>query len=872
MFSNRQKELLRIMKSKKSHQVVQLTLVTAVVIVTLACGIIFQSITIVDEDENSTTVLTIAMDKSLLMDASINQRWQQQIDAMTEYMLRHGAVVQPYDDDLYKGIQGSITFPDLDSLNVQQSSEELSIFDSFTIKRWRGEFVFEAHTTSALISQQILQITGISESELLLVQFPLNISLQLPGDLIRTNADQIDGNEMQTWAIDWWFQEEHPLYATSRVPLIPPVITEPETGARIKDASEGIDFAGTGEPGADLYLYRVEGDQRTVMATSQIDATGQWTLPTVQLGELGQYVFQVEERTDHESYWSDQPSLEYRPLEPIVFVPGFYSCSEGIFHQDLKWHWGWFPSDDPGWETTGLVPGVSTLYYGALLRYFIDQGYELNENLFVACYDWTSSLPEEASRLKEALDWARYQNPTKMPVTVITHSNGGLVARYHIQNNPLRTVNQISDLIMIAPPNHGVAKAYYIWAGGEVKESGILRQIIRVALATKCGGWMLSLNSQKVYDCLRYGRGIGLASFDLATAHDDAIMSVAWFLPDWDFLANGDDLLSYPHAPISRLNTSDQIAALFEGIQGNVYVIAGNTGRSTLSVIPVVPPLAEDAPLWQNGKPDTSKALIYDEGDDTILLDSIYLPEAEHFVGRYYPILPYSGADHAKGVVQTIDVLTDLSEIIRENLPTSGEAEFAVSDFMIIWVESPVDLLVTDAAGKRIGVDLSGNLIGEIPDAAYGDTGDPLGPKYIIIPNPIEGQYQFVVTGLTEGDYGLYGLSSTSEIPFIAEIGHIQPGEVRTFTEPYTISLEEPETISARRPLFLICGTVGLVFVVILLITISRHRKRRQRDDHPLPEHDWNDFYPPKDDDFKRKKRWRRRRKKEGWDEHDSEW
>jgi len=793
-------------------------------LLTLACGILFQSTTVVREDQSSTTTLTVAMDKSLLQDASIAEGWQQQVAEMTAYMQQRGATTQTYDDAQYNGVQASISFPDLVSLNSRQSGEELSIFDSFSLKRWRAEFVFEAHTTSTLISQRILQITGLSESELLLVQFPLNISLQLPGDLIRSNANQIDVDGMQTWAIDWWFQEEHSLYASSSVPLIPPVITAPESGMRIKDASSGVNFAGTGEPGADIRLYRVEGDQRNLLSTGQIDIEGQWALPAVQIGAPGQYVIQVEEVTDHESAWSNQPNLEYRPLEPIVFVPGFYSCSEGLFQTNINWHWGLYPSNNPEWATTGLIPGATMLFYGPLLRYFLSQGYELNKNLFVACYNWTASLPEESAKLKDVLDWARYQNPAGLPLTVITHSNGGLVARYHIQNNPLRTVDQVSDLIMIAPPNHGAVKAYYGWEGGDIShEGGVIRLLTRLALARKCGAGLLSLDPRKVYDCLRYGGLVSPVPYDLITAPDNQIMSVAWFLPGCEYLGPQDcDFWTYPHAPpIDRLNNPQQIEALFQGIQGNVYILAGDTGDSTLAEIPFISPAPEDSPLWQYGKPDPNRAQIMKKGDDTVLLDSAFLPEAERFAGRYYPYPPYAGADHTGGIVKRPEVLSDLSKIIRENLPTGGETETEVSDLLIIWVESPVNLLVTDPNGQRIGSDAAGQLIGEIPDAAYGESDNALGPKFIIITNPQEGDYQFNLTGQAEGDYGLYGLSTTSDDPWIAENGHIQPGEVKTFTEPYYPSSGVSTSISSRGLWFIFCGAIGAVAFIRPLAKVN---------------------------------------------------
>ena len=801
-------------------------LLPVISISTMACIIIFESMTVVGEDGSSISTLTIAIDQIVLDDPTIAQEWVQQLDQISGFLEGRGAEVNPYSKGRYSGVQASISFSDLATLNASLSSEGVSIFDEFTLKRWRGEFLFEAHTTSTLITQRISQITSLNDSELLLVQFPLNISVQLPGELIRSNADQTGSNGIQTWMLDWWFQDDHHLFATSRVPLIPPIIIQPESNVRIMDASEGVDFAGTGEPGADIHLYQIEGDQRRILAEGVIDASGNWSLESMEFGFPGQYIFQLEESTFYEQRQSDPLGFEYRPLEPIVFVPGFYSCSEGIFQQDINWHWGLFPSNDPGWLSTGLIPTVANIYYGPLLEYFINQGYELNHNLFVACYDWTESLPNQAAKLNQVLDWARHDNPENLPITLITHSNGGLVARYHIQHNSLSTIDQVANLILVAVPNHGALKSYYVWEGGDMSHEGdVIKMLISAALSRKCSIDLFP-SPVEVYNCLHYGRMISPIAFDLATAQDENIMSVAWFLPGCDYLETSQcGFWSYPEAPINRLNSPHQLDALFQGIQGNVYVLAGNTGGiSTLAQIPFVDPAPEDNPLWQHGKPDISQSPILRLGDDTVLLDSAYLPEADRYNDRYYPYPPYNGADHAKGVVQSHQVLTDISRIIDESSPTGGEMALEVSDLLIIWVESPVNLMVTDPAGNRIGVGMSGNPLGDVVDAAYGDTGDPLGPKFIIIPNPIDGSYQFALTGLADGTYELFGISSASDAPMIAESGYIRSGEVKTYVKSY---VSVADNSSRETVIYFVCLILVATFIFGISIFMIKVKRKR---------------------------------------------
>src|SRR3972149_5268116 len=137
---------------------------------------------------------------------------------------------------------------------------------------------------------------------------------------------------------------------------------------------------------------------------------------------------------------------------------------------------------------------------------------------------------------------------------------------------------------MIAPPNHGVTRAYYAWEGGDISHEGFgVRQLLRLALARRCGTSLLLLRAEEVHDCLRYGKIEKPLVFDLAKAKDSEIISGAWLLPGGEFLQWPEgETKSYPGAPINRLNTSDQIEMLFKGIQRNLYILAGDTGDSTL--------------------------------------------------------------------------------------------------------------------------------------------------------------------------------------------------------------------------------------------------------------------------------------------------
>jgi len=629
------------------------------------------------------------------------------------------------------------------------------------------------------------------------------------------------------------------MLARSRVPLIPPVVSEPVAGLRIRRGGE-VTFAGQGEPGADLVLYRVQGEERTPLAVGVVDARGNWVLSDVKFPERGAYSLIVEETTDSDVVTSSLHNIEYRPLPPIVFVPGFFACTNGVLNTDMVWRTSEFPSQlgtinhnsllDP--TATGILPLVDQLIYGPLLTYFDSQGYVLNETFFVACYNWSGSMEEEAEQVGRMFDYASDHNTSGLSLTVLTHSNGGLVTRYYIQAYPEHTRSQIHSVIMIAPPNQGVPRAYYPWEGGDIsQESGEINVLLRLAFAfhndPRCllmpGLYELepAAYQQAVYDCLHRGE---------PWARLEDMPSISWLVPDGEFLKPRDGLeQAYPNSPIRSINTPESYDLFFDGIQERLVILSGvNIG--TTKVIEIDPP-EPGARLWKAGKPRETKAeeMPADSGDGSVLETSTRLrnfPENDRYQVEIFP-----NAGHTEGIIKREDVFAYIARILNEDFPppplppTSGESES-----LIIWVESPVGLLVTDSQGRRIGIDEHNNFLADIPGAAYGELSGLLGPKIIMIPQATTGEYRFQVRGLAEGDYKLYGLSSGQARPLIAQSGHITLSEVKNYTEKYV-----PIQKRGRWQIWLYSG-LGLVIlsgVSLALIITSKYKTAKRQSVKP---------------------------------------
>jgi pimeloyl-ACP methyl ester carboxylesterase len=828
-------------------------------LLTLACGIVFKSTTVINDDQSSTTRITVGIPKDFLAaDPQIAQRWEQIKRNVRAYAEQNGGVVSEYDEGTTSGLDLDFGFTDFETINETLSSPGTGLFRNFELRRWRGVVTFEASTTSALLQERILVITGLTPEELFFVNFPLEIRLFLPGQLIESNATSILENSEQVWSINWLVDEQHLFSAKSRVPLYPVVITSPSYGERITDPTRRTTFTGTGEPGADLRLYRIYADgTRTLIGSGVIDQEGQWELVSVELGDPGVYVFQAEEITEYETQTSGQePKVEVRPRSPIIFVPGYYACAEGVLHFDVQWQQSGsellpqqmasllFSPDQL--QSTGLLPGVITEYYAPLFSYFVKQGYQLNKDFYVACYNWSDDLPAEANKFGEVLDDVILHNQSKMPITVITHSNGALVARYWIQKHPSETASVIRDVIMLAPPNHGVLDSYRPWEGGELDylDNFLIRILVQISLFTKCSilppislqepitEEMKLLYQKLVYKCVRYGEAFGPDEFILRTKLDHEITSLAWLLPTCpDGLPC--ELLNYTDAPVARLNTPDEIRAMANGISGRWHVLAGNHGPTEAN-FDMLQPASNEYPLWDQGKPDRINQTL--AGDTTVTNLSSKLPELQRYAPEKYEEeifieeTEFEDWIHSEGMVQEERLLERIGSVLSETVATR-EYVLANPNVMIIVVLSPVDLMVTDSNGLQAGVDPNKGLVLDIPGAYYGSSSDPLGPKVIIIPQPQAGEYTFAITGIADGEFEILAVSSAQAEPLVADQGSIQAGESKTYQSDYTPTDSTSPGSPPNRSVgpMILCGIGGFAVLLILIgIFYTRARKRAQ--------------------------------------------
>lgn len=446
--------------------------------------------------------------------------------------------------------------------------------------------------------------------------------------------------------------------------------------------------------------------------------------------------------------------------EPIVFVPGILG----------SWHWLVLmdESDDPIIDTNGwsFPPGFQS--YDNVMAAFKNAASE--DKVFVAFYDWRRPNRDSAKNyLKPVINKAKAVSPTGK-VDIVAHSMGGLVARAYIQGSDYE--DDVDQLVTLGTPHFGASDAYLSWEGGDLS---FYERILRVIL--------------RAYLFYHNPEGVGFQHLVLRKTAP----SVKELLPTYDYLKDADgniiptNALQEQNPLLPELNNSAQLRTLYE--RARVMTVAGD-GEQTLSSISVVAPtdFEKALVLWPDGKPNPlPPPKDSTEGDNRVLKASAWLPDIEEgppppvflraptwrerllafifpkaqaqFFGPPFtqPVRLALNSCHTCLPSAAIDeVLQTLGLVKVGDFPPFVEPD----SYLAFYFASPVKVSVTDPQGRTISKNSN-----TIPGAAYSDDGTSNGPRLVLIPNPVDGEYKIELTGTGEGEFHLgaqyFGATST---------------------------------------------------------------------------------------------------------------
>lgn len=433
---------------------------------------------------------------------------------------------------------------------------------------------------------------------------------------------------------------------------------------------------------------------------------------------------------------------------PVIILPGIAASRNldlmvsGIFSDEWK---------------------LNTNTYNDLVNAFVNEGYELDKDLFIGFYDWRKSNVESVTNYLIPLIDKALDTSGAFQVDIVAHSMGGLVARSYIQSDDYRF--DVDQLVLLGTPSKGSTDSYLLWEGADLPPDWTAGAKFMVSsyinlLTLKSGG-----------------------SLSRVQALRSNLPSVKQLLPVYDFLVNKDTGETIPYTSLSEvntflsdLNTNIDDELLNKGVQ--VSTISGDE-LGTISRMSVVERSFADELIgqWEDGKPDPyPPGKDSNQGDNRVLLSSVQIDGATN------QILDNGVHDRLPTLAQQ-----DVVEIIVGNHPTPVYDTPDPESILGFMIASPLEVKITDPEGNVISKTIS-----EIPGAQFDSETDPLGVKMIIIPNPLGGEYKVELTGIGNGEYHLItGFADTDNNISDVKEGSVIEGQIIEYTT--TVDIENNE-------------------------------------------------------------------------------
>lgn len=150
-----------------------------------------------------------------------------------------------------------------------------------------------------------------------------------------------------------------------------------------------------------------------------------------------------------------------------------------------------------------------------------------------------------------------------------------------------------------------------------------------------------------------------------------------------------------------------------------------------------------------------------------------------------------------------------------------------------ITAHSPVNILVTDPSGARVGYDpATGEVVNEIPGAMYSGPGTE--PQIITIPSPLPGVYIIDRYGIGTGPYTIAIESVASDGTVIhsetwtgtASPGELERGSIQMFEDGTFVDM--PHGVIPEVPLGTVMVSAAMIIALVAYIAVPKWRRKRK--------------------------------------------
>ncbi|HEU0293373.1 MAG TPA: SBBP repeat-containing protein [Anaerolineales bacterium] len=435
--------------------------------------------------------------------------------------------------------------------------------------------------------------------------------------------------------------------------------------------------------------------------------------------------------------------------------------------------------------------------------------------------------------------WNTPGNQNQTSFDLMAHSAGVMVTRAYVQLTPVANYTPVNKLLLVGGTNKGILSNYAAREGLRA-DNLVFQFLLGPVLAQKsieCGNYMVVpgpigstfVATDKDKYLTLHDRSCGILSapeqLPAPGPNDPEYLEVAnnstpYPYPAFPGSPNGyqynpllqgqpTDLTIYPMKDPWWLPTNTNPGTTYYNLNGTILAdlaernipvqnlhIFYSDNIETDQTYKVTDPSAV-SPLWRNGiwsgeDDDTTKG----PGDDAVATYSALAPDLWPGYTPHRLVFPEAGTDsrpekHGNLMVypesqQEIGLtmsgikppfLTSMNAI-NEFFQSQGNPR-VINGFGL----SPIELLVTDPQGRRLGYDPgSGQILNEIPLGVYvHPTGEPV---EFVVYAPQAGNYTITVTGTGNGPYTLLDVFTDehASVPILFEQHSIQQGQTYTTT------------------------------------------------------------------------------------------
>lgn len=212
---------------------------------------------------------------------------------------------------------------------------------------------------------------------------------------------------------------------------------------------------------------------------------------------------------------------------PIIFIPGIagselYSGSNIVWpiaplgsRTDLALNADGTPFFNNTHVIVGdVLRGTAYNFYGGMIDFLKENGYQEKKNLFLFPYDWRMDNANHIPDLDKLVNQARVQSGSEK-VILLAHSMGGLIGRAYVQQHP----DKVDSLITMGTPWWGAPKVFYgLLNGYDFDNPSVNTKLMKVLAQNWTSAYQLlprvpfviddkthsTIQPQELYDNIRY--------------------------------------------------------------------------------------------------------------------------------------------------------------------------------------------------------------------------------------------------------------------------------------------------------------------------------------------------------------------------------